>query len=63
MDWFNNGLFDYFVFITEVPHDGLLKRKPANRNENLITRTRLKHSINQTIKKKIHPKYQKAKKY
>ena len=34
---------------TEVPHDGLLKRKPINRNENLINKTMLKHAICQSI--------------
>ena len=34
---------------TEVPHDGLLKRKPTNRNENLITKIMFKHAICQTI--------------
>ena len=34
---------------TEVPHDGLLKRKPTNRNENLITKNMFKHSICQAI--------------
>ena len=34
---------------TEVPHDGLLKRKPTNRDENLITKTMFKHAICQSI--------------
>ena len=38
---------------TEVPHDGLLKRKPTNRNENLINKTMLKHSICQAISQYI----------
>ena len=38
---------------TEVPHDGLLKRKPTNRNENLINKTMLKHAICQSISQYI----------
>ena len=34
---------------TEVPHDGLLKRKPINRRENLINKTMFKHAICQSI--------------
>ena len=34
---------------TEVPHDGLLKRKPTNRNENLINKNMFKHAISQAI--------------
>ena len=34
---------------TEVPHDGLLKRKPTNRNESLITKIMFKHAICQAI--------------
>jgi Ca2+ transporting ATPase len=33
---------------TEPPHDGLLKRKPTKRNENIITNTMIKHISLQT---------------
>ena len=34
---------------TERPHDGLLKRKPTNRKENLINKNMFKHAICQSI--------------
>jgi magnesium-transporting ATPase (P-type) len=34
---------------TEPPHDGLLKRKPTKRNENIITNSMIKHVTMQTI--------------
>ena len=34
---------------TERPHDGLLKRKPTNRKENLINKNMFKHAICQAI--------------
>ena len=33
---------------TEIPHDGLLKRKPTKRNENIITSSMIKHISLQT---------------
>ena len=34
---------------TEPPHDGLLKRKPTKRNENIITNSMIKHVTLQTL--------------
>ena len=34
---------------TELPHDGLLLRKPTKRNENIITKNMIKHVTLQTI--------------
>ena len=34
---------------TEIPHDGLLKRKPTKRNENIITSSMVKHVSLQTL--------------
>ena len=34
---------------TEPPHDGLLKRKPTKRNENIINSTMIKHVCAQTV--------------
>jgi Ca2+ transporting ATPase len=34
---------------TEPPHDGLLKRKPTKRNENIINSTMIKHVCSQTV--------------
>ena len=34
---------------TEPPHDGLLKRKPTKRNENIINSTMIKHVVCQTV--------------
>ena len=34
---------------TEPPHDGLLKRSPTKRNENIITQSMIKHVYFQTF--------------
>ena len=43
MDKFNNGIFSHLTLTIEILHDGLLKRKPTKRNENIITTSMIKH--------------------